>query len=147
MKRLVVAKKRKSKTKAVEKGEDKPIGKLKRKGKKNSARKITDKSEMLVLRLYITGSTPQSIRALTNIKRICEKFVRGNYDLQVIDVYQNPDLARDQQIIAAPTLLKMLPLPLRRLIGDMSDENRVLLGLSIQPESGRALNASKKSPA
>ena len=90
--------------------------------------------EKYLLRLYITGTTPQSQRALANIKRICEDHLQDRYELQVIDIYQIPTLARDEQIIAAPTLVKMLPLPLRRLIGDLSDERRVLLGLDVRPK-------------
>lgn len=85
-----------------------------------------------VLKLYVTGSTPRSIRAIENIKRICEERLRGRYDLQVIDLYQQPGLAAGEQIIAAPTLVKSLPLPLRRLVGDMSDEGRVLVGLDLR---------------
>lgn len=87
-----------------------------------------------ILRLYITGTTPQSQRALANIKRICEEHLNGNYELQVIDIYQTPQLARDEQIIAAPTLIKVLPHPLKRLIGDLSNEKRVLLGLDVRPK-------------
>jgi circadian clock protein KaiB len=85
-----------------------------------------------ILRLYITGMTPRSIEAYAKIKAICEKHLAGRYDLEVIDIYQNPVLARDEQIIAAPTLVKKLPAPLRRLIGDLSDTERVLLGLDLR---------------
>lgn len=83
------------------------------------------------LRLYVTGTTPQSLRAITNIKRICEEHLKGRYELQVIDLYQQPQLAKGEQIIAAPTLIKKLPLPLRRIIGDMSNEERILVGLDL----------------
>jgi circadian clock protein KaiB len=86
-----------------------------------------------VLRLYITGMTPRSIRAVENVRAICDEHLRGRYDLEVIDVYQQPTLAEGEQIIAAPTLIKKLPLPLRRVIGDMSSTERVLLGLDIRP--------------
>jgi circadian clock protein KaiB len=86
-----------------------------------------------VLRLYITGMTPRSIRAVENVRTICDEHLRGRYDLEVIDVYQQPTLAEGEQIIAAPTLIKKLPLPLRRVIGDMSSTERVLLGLDIRP--------------
>lgn len=88
--------------------------------------------ETYILRLYITGSTPQSQLALSNIKRICEEHLKNHYELQVIDIYQSPALAKNEQIIAAPTLIKILPHPLRRLIGDLSNEDRVLLGLDVQ---------------
>lgn len=85
-----------------------------------------------VLRLYVTGSTPQSVRAIANIKKICEEHLKGRYDLEVTDLYQKPNLAQGEQIIAVPTLLKKLPLPLRRIIGDMSNINRVLIGLDLR---------------
>jgi circadian clock protein KaiB len=87
-----------------------------------------------VLRLYVTGTTGKSVRAIQNVRRICEEHLQGLYDLEVIDIYKNLPLARGDQIIAAPTLIKQLPAPLRRLIGDMSDEQRVLLGLDIRPQ-------------
>ena len=86
-----------------------------------------------ILRLYVTGSTSASLRAIQNIKRICEDHLPGGYDLEIIDIYQRPDLAKGAQIIAAPTLIKTLPGPLKRLIGDMSDEARVLVGLDLFP--------------
>ncbi len=91
-------------------------------------------NEKYVLCLYITGITPKSTRAIQNIKKICEENLKGRYELDVIDIYQQPILAKDEQIIAAPTLIKKLPLPLRRLIGDMSDKERILVGLDLQPK-------------
>jgi circadian clock protein KaiB len=88
--------------------------------------------EKYSLRLYITGSTSRSILALTNLKRICEEYLEGRCELEVIDLYQNPGLAIGDQIIAAPTLIKKLPLPFRRIIGDMSDKEKVLLGLDLK---------------
>jgi circadian clock protein KaiB len=85
-----------------------------------------------VLRLYVTGTTPQSLRAITNVKKFCEDYLKGRYELEVIDLYQQPQLAQGEQIIAAPTLIKKLPLPLRRIIGDMSKTERVLVGLDLQ---------------
>jgi circadian clock protein KaiB len=87
-----------------------------------------------VLRLYVTGTTGKSMRAIQNVRRICEEHLPGLYDLEVVDIYKNLPLARGDQIIAAPTLIKRLPAPLRRLIGDMSDEQRVLVGLDIRPQ-------------
>jgi len=87
-----------------------------------------------VLRLYVTGVTGKSVRAIQNVRRICEEHLAGQYELEVVDLYKNLPLARGDQIIAAPTLIKRLPLPLRRLIGDMSDEARVLVGLDIRPK-------------
>ena len=87
-----------------------------------------------LLRLYVTGTTGKSIRAIENVRRICEEHLKGLYDLEVVDIYKNLPLARGDQIIAAPTLIKRLPAPLRRLIGDMSDQQRVLVGLDIRPQ-------------
>ena len=89
--------------------------------------------EQYVLRLYITGMTPRAGRAIENVRAICEEYLEGRYDLEVIDVYQQPVLARGEQIIAVPTLIKKLPLPLRRIIGDMSNSDRVLVGLDLIP--------------
>jgi len=86
-----------------------------------------------LLRLYVTGTTGKSVRAIQNVRRICEEHLHGLYALEVVDLYKNLPLARGDQIIAAPTLIKRLPAPLRRLIGDMSDEQRVLVGLDLRP--------------
>lgn len=88
--------------------------------------------EKYLLRLYITGSTSRSIMAFTNLKNICEEYLAGRYEIEVIDLYQRPGLAIDDQIIAAPTLIKKRPLPFRRIIGDMSDKEKVLLGLDLK---------------
>jgi circadian clock protein KaiB len=90
-----------------------------------------------LLRLYVTGTTGKSMRAIQNVRRICEEHLHGLYDLEVVDIYKNLPLARGDQIIAAPTLIKRLPVPLRRLIGDMSDEQRVLVGLDVRPKPRR----------
>jgi circadian clock protein KaiB len=87
-----------------------------------------------VLRLYVVGMTPNSLRAIENIKRICEEHLKGRYELEVVDIYQNPVLAQGEQIIAAPTLIKNLPLPLRKFIGDMSNTEKILLGLDLRPK-------------
>ncbi len=86
------------------------------------------------LRLYVSGATPRSARAIENIKAIGETRLAGQYDLEVIDAYQQAELARDEQIVVLPTLIKLLPVPMRRLIGDLSDEDKVLLGLGLVPE-------------
>jgi circadian clock protein KaiB len=91
-----------------------------------------------LLRLYVTGTTGKSIRAIQNVRRICEDHLHGRYELEVIDLYKNLPLARGDQIIAAPTLIKRLPKPLRKLIGDMSDEQRVLIGLDLRPRPSTA---------
>ena len=94
-------------------------------------------TERYVLRLYIAGLTPRSTQAIQNIRRICEEHLEGRYDLQVVDIYQQPVLAEGEQIIAAPTLIKKLPLPLRRFIGDMSRTEKILLGLDLRKEEPR----------
>jgi circadian clock protein KaiB len=91
----------------------------------------TGRTERYVLRLYVTGMTARATRAIENVREICDEHLKGRYDLEVVDVYQHPVLAKDEQIIAAPTLVKKLPLPLRRIIGDMSQRDRVLLGLDL----------------
>ncbi len=95
-------------------------------------------AERYVLRLFVTGMTPRSIRAVLNLRTICNHFLEGRYDLEVVDIYQQPVLAKGEQIIAAPTLIKKLPLPMRRMIGDMSNQESVLLGLDITHAPGVA---------
>ena len=104
--------------------------------KKPKARRAGRKTKYL-LRLYVTGTTGKSVHAIQNVRRICEEHLKGVYELEVVDLYKNLPLARGDQIIAAPTLVKRLPAPLRRLIGDMSDEQRVLIGLDLRPRPGR----------
>ena len=94
------------------------------------------------LRLYVSGATPRSTRAIANIKAIGEKRLHGRYELEVIDAYQQAELARDQQIVVLPTLIKSLPGPLRRMVGDLSDEEQVLLGLGLGPEEASADDGS-----
>lgn len=91
-----------------------------------------------VLKLYVTGATRRSQKAITNLNAICEEYLQGRYDLQVVDIYQSPVVAKDADILAAPTLVKQLPLPVRRLIGDLSERGRVLvlLDLKTKDESG-----------
>ena len=93
------------------------------------------RAERYILRLYITGMTSRSSRAVDNLKAICDEYLEGRYDLEVIDIYQQPVLTKGEQIVAAPTLIKKLPLPMRRIIGDMSNRDRVLLGLDLIRES------------
>jgi len=115
------------------------------KEKKTKAEVSTTKIDMAMpesgrdkylLRLYITGTTSRSVLALTNLKKICEEYLEGRYELEVIDLYRMPNLAKDEQIIAAPTLIKKLPLPFRRIIGDMSDVEKVLMGLDLKKVKG-----------
>lgn len=88
-----------------------------------------------VFRLYVTGMTPKSTKAINNVQKLCEKYLEGTYELKVIDIYQQPKLAKGEQIIATPTLIKQLPLPLRRLIGDMSNTERFLVGIDLEPNN------------
>lgn len=90
-----------------------------------------------VLKLYVTGNTPKSEQAIANLRRICEIDLGGRYEMAVIDILERPQLAEDDKILATPTLIKVLPTPLRRLIGDLSDHEKVLLGLDIQQQKGR----------
>jgi len=89
-------------------------------------------SDHYILTLYVAGQTSKSVNAIANIKKICEENLQGRYDLNVIDLYQQPQLAQGEQIIALPTLIRQLPPPLRRIIGDMSNTERVLVGLDIR---------------
>lgn len=86
-----------------------------------------------LLKLYITGQTPRSQRAIANLRRICEEDLHGEYEMVIIDVLERPQLAEDEKILATPTLVKELPVPIRRIIGDLSDSERVLLGLDLMP--------------
>jgi circadian clock protein KaiB len=90
-----------------------------------------------LLKLYVTGSSPRAETAVANLRRICEEELRGRYELQVIDVLKEPQLAEDEKILATPTLIKQLPPPLRRVIGDLSDTGKVLLGLEVHPTTGK----------
>lgn len=93
----------------------------------------TQKKEKYVLRLYVAGLTPRSTVAIKSVRQTCEHHLKGRYDLEIVDIYHQTTLAKGEQIIAAPTLIKKLPLPLRRLIGDMADEKKLLVGLDLRP--------------
>lgn len=93
-----------------------------------------------VFQLYVTGMTSKSTQAIANVQKLCEKYLAGRYELKVIDIYQQPKLAKEEQIIATPTLIKKLPLPLRRLIGDMSDAGRFLVGIGLKPKGFMSAN-------
>lgn len=95
----------------------------------------SESAQPYVLKLFVSGSTPRSMVAIENIRRICDVHLQGRYQLQVVDIYQQPESARSEQIIAAPTLIKQLPVPLQRFVGDLSDEEKVLVGLGLQPSS------------
>jgi circadian clock protein KaiB len=118
------------------------MGKEKQPDKQDQPRTATEEFELAmskgaetgtyVLRLYVTGTTPNSQRAIENVRKICEENLQGRYELEIIDIYQQPELAKEGQIIAAPTLIKKLPLPLRKFIGDMSRTEKILLGLELK---------------
>ncbi len=93
-----------------------------------------DKPPQFVLRLFVAGTNPRSLRAVENLRRMCEEHMAGDYELRVIDIYETPAMAEEGQVIAAPTLVKELPAPLRRLVGDLADEGRVLLALGLRAD-------------
>jgi circadian clock protein KaiB len=111
---------------------------MKRKTGKTAAGEVENSGtglnpEKHVLLLYVAGMTPKSTLAIDNVKKFCETNLQGRYELKVIDLYQQPELAKGDQIIATPTLIKQLPLPLQKLIGDMSDTQRILVGMDLKP--------------
>lgn len=97
-----------------------------------------------LLKLYVTGSSPRTATAIANLQRICAEELQGRYELEIIDVLEAPQLAEDMKILATPTLIKQLPPPLRRVIGDLSDKDKVLLGLEVRPEPIHAPDATPK---
>jgi circadian clock protein KaiB len=103
------------------------------------ARRASPKSGTWDLKLYIAGYTPRAVRALENLKDICEEHLHGLYRIEVVDLLRNPTLARGDQIVAVPTLVRKLPVPVRKIIGDLADRERVLVGLDLRPRPrGRA---------
>ena len=103
-------------------------------GTPSSPRRKSGASAVWKLRLYVAGQTPKSLRALTNLKNLCENHLVGSYEIEVIDLLENPKLAAGDQILAIPTLVRKLPEPARKIIGDLSDEQRVLVGLDLRPD-------------
>ncbi len=101
--------------------------------KRQPAKAAKDNREMWHLRLYVAGQTPKSMAAFANLKTICEQHLQGKYTIEVIDLLENPKLAKGDQILAIPTLVRKLPPPLRKIIGDLSNTERVLVGLNILP--------------
>ena len=91
--------------------------------------------QQYVLRLYVAGINPRSSAAIRSITEICEEHLQGHYELEIVDIYQQPTLAKGEQIIAAPTLIKKLPVPLRRFIGNLADKERILVGLDLRPKT------------
>jgi circadian clock protein KaiB len=97
---------------------------------KNLTQKAFNRAKY-IFRLYVTGSTSRSLRAVYNLRKLCEEHLADAYELEVIDIYENPAIAREEQIIAAPTLVRELPLPIRKFVGDLSNTQKVLIGLDI----------------
>lgn len=110
-----------------------PTKKPKGTGNGHSPSNVADDAGRWNLRLYVAGQTPRSLTAFQNLKSICEEYLKGQYHIEVIDLMENPTLARGDQILAIPTLVRKLPQPIRKIIGDLSNTERVLVGLDIQP--------------
>jgi len=91
-------------------------------------------TERYMLKLYVTGATERSLRAIANLKAVCEQYLKGRYHLEVVDIYRRPELLRRDQIVAIPTLIRKLPPPVKRIIGDLSNKERTLVGLELVPE-------------
>ena len=102
--------------------------------KPKPASPVREKLDTYILRLYVAGQTPKSIAAFANLKKICEDHLAGRYQIQVVDLLENPQLASGDQILAIPTLVRRLPAPVRRIIGDLSNTERVLIGLDLVPQ-------------
>ena len=98
----------------------------------NEIESVTDENKWM-LRLYVAGQTPKAITAYANLKKICEEYLQGSYQIEVIDLLVNPTLAKDDQILALPTLVRKLPEPIKKIIGDLSNTERVLVGLDVRP--------------
>lgn len=108
---------------------------LEKKGINNAAQEQEGKSARpVLLRLFVSGTTQRSHNAIQNLRQICEEHLKGRYELQIIDVHQNQEMVRENQILAVPTLLKELPPPLRKIVGELSEKEKVLKGLDIQPK-------------
>ena len=106
---------------------------IKKQRHKSPASQLRNESSEYLLRLFITGTSPNSVRAIKNVREICEQYLKGRYSLEIVDVYQQASVAMEEQIVALPLLIKKYPSPERRLIGDMSKTEKVLAGLGLQP--------------
>lgn len=112
------------------------LEKMTKTSKKKTSKKLKRHeadNELWQLRLYVAGQTPKSVKAFGNLKRMCEEHLAGKYSIEIIDLLKNPQLARGDQIVAIPTLVRKLPEPIRKIIGDLSNTERVLVGLDIRP--------------
>ncbi len=103
--------------------------------KGDKASQQPDEAQRYVLRLFVSGATLRSTHAIANIREICDSELAGRYELEVIDIYQQPELATQDQVVAVPTLIRTLPAPIRRLIGDLSEKDKVLVGLNLRPRT------------
>jgi circadian clock protein KaiB len=112
--------------------------------KQESRKKASVKEELWELRLYVAGQSPKVITAFENLKKLCEEHLAGKYHIEVIDLLKNPQLARGDQIIAVPTLVRKLPEPIRKIIGDLSNTERVLVGLDLKPARERVTDEEKQ---
>ena len=108
---------------------------------KTTGRSRKSGGDRIDLRLYVAGQTPKSLAAISNLKRICGEYAKDSYRIEVIDLLKNPALARDHQILAIPTLVRSLPVPIRKIIGDLSDIDRVVVGLDIRRSKSKTKNA------
>jgi circadian clock protein KaiB len=102
----------------------------------NLTKNVQPKNDTWVLRLYVAGQTPKSVAAFANLKKICAEHLADEYRIELIDLLENPQLARGDQIVAIPTLVRNLPMPMRKIIGDLSNTERVLVGLDLRPALG-----------
>jgi circadian clock protein KaiB len=116
-----------------------------KKGAKGNGKVNVTKDPVIQLRLYVAGQTPRSLAALSNLKRICTEHLKGEYELEVIDLAKNPQLAQGDQILAIPTLVRNLPVPIRKIIGDLSNVDRVLVGLDLRGSEQLAAKSSPRS--
>jgi circadian clock protein KaiB len=103
--------------------------------RRKEAKPVNKANDMWILRLYVAGQTPKAITAFTNLKKICEEQLMGKYSIEVIDLLINPQLGNEDQILALPTLVRKLPVPVRKIIGDLSNTERILVGLDLLPVS------------
>lgn len=118
-------------------------------GIKNAAdafEKALNEKRVYILKLFVSGMTSSSLKAIQNIREICQKHLEGRYELEVIDIYQQPELGKREQIIAAPTLIKKLPVPLRQFIGDLSDTDKILVGLNLIPKKPQNTGEKPQTP-
>ena len=121
---------------AIKKQTAEPKRSASRPGANNGQQKRATLKPLWELRLYVAGMTPTSIRAFENLKRLCEEHLQGAYRIQVVDLLERPTLARGDQIVAVPTLVRRLPTPVKKIIGDLSNTERVLVGLDLRPAGG-----------